>query len=474
MDSLHDDLCGFALDDMTHDLVYPRSRDVPETHRHVLCDKCKANPKKLCRKCAQVIARLLGGGHADISSSQTDEDSASDASSAFSRENSEGYLVIEEKLDIAPSPSAAWEADLSAGNHTRRSVSPSEADIRAAYAQQVTITTTTTTSCCSNRNRQLCCSSCALERGRILERESRARAAAAEAEKIRVAAEEAQALAREIARFNAFLHERRTHRQWQTDMLQTLSLYPGRKTEFQLRTRSVKTCACHGDPDCRVLIDTEYRAHLVLVEADRVHRVHDGRGIAKWVPLLGKDAERFWVEREMDYLRRRVLQPQDHGEAVGLWRTEVVLGIVWGRLLDARWRVERMQARETKVLPLGWIHTFWSNTDPGSEKKALLLQQRETGRGKLPKLDGAKMKGCLLFERNPCWALLPLLRDGGDVGLVWRWERPLFENDGIWPFGNPFAWLWKVCERRLSGLFWLWKWLASVDEEESGDDGELD
>ncbi|KAM7211369.1 hypothetical protein V8F06_013249 [Rhypophila decipiens] len=464
MDSLHDDLCGSALDDTTHDLVYPRSRDVHETHRDVLCDKCKANPKKLCRKCAQVIARLLGGGHADISSAQTDEDS--DASTASSTENSEGYLVIEEKLDIAPSPSAAWEADLSAGHHTRRSVSQSEADIRAAYARQ--FTTTTTTSCCSNRHRQLCCSSCALERGRGLERESRARAAA-EAEKIRVAAEEAQALAREIARFNAFLHERRTHRQWQRDMLQALSLYPGRKREFQLR--SVKTCACHGDPDCRVLIDTEYRAHLALVEADRVYRVNDGQGIAKWVPLLGKDAERFWVEREMDYLRRRVLQPQG-GEAVGLWRMEVVLGIIRGRSVDAGWRVERMGPREQQGFPLGWIRTFWSNTDSESEKKALLLQQRETERGRLPKLDRAKIKGCLLFERNPCWALLPLLRDGGDVGLVWRWERSVFKNAGLWPFGNPFVWFWKVCAGRLSGLFWLWKWLA--DEEESGDDGELD
>ncbi|KAM7198961.1 hypothetical protein V8F33_004698 [Rhypophila sp. PSN 637] len=472
MDSLHDDLCGFALDDMTHDLVYPGSRDVPETQRHVLCDKCKANPKKLCRKCAQVIARLLSGGHTQLS---TDEDSK--ASTASSTENSKDYLVIEEKLDIVPSPYAAWEADLSAGNHTRRSVSQPEEDFRTAYARQFT-TTTTTTSCCSNRNRQSCCSSCAQERKRRLERESRARARAAEADKIRVAtAEEAHVHAREIARFNAFLHERGTHRQWQTDMLQTLSLYPGRRREFQLK--SVKTCACHGDPDCRVLIHQEYRAHLALVEADRAYRVHDGRGIVKWVPLLGKEAERFWVEREMDYLRR-VSQPPD-GEAVGLWRMEVVLEIIWGRLLDARWRVERMEPREKKGFPLGWIPTLWSNTGSESEKKALLLQQRDLERGKRPKLDQANMRGCLFFERNPCWALLPLLRDGGDIGLIWRWERFVFKNAGIWPFGNPFSWLWKVWARRLSGLLWLWKWLARralvftiVDEEESGDDGELD
>lgn len=57
-----------------------------------------------------------------------------------------------------------------------------------------------------------------------------------------------------------------------------------------------------------------------------------------------------------------------------------------------------------------------------------------------------RVKGCMLWEVNPGWALLPFLWYGGDVGLRYRWERCVW----VATWGNPFTGIW----RSLKGFGW--------------------
>lgn len=92
------------------------------------------------------------------------------------------------------------------------------------------------------------------------------------------------------------------------------------------------------------------------------------------------------------------------------------------------------------------------------DERTLLLRYYDQSRGKGATIKLDRIKGCLLWagERNPCWALVPLLRDGGDVGMVWRWERFVWEANE-W---DPFAWIWRTLVGLFSCPLWLVKWLA--------------
>ncbi|KAM7189289.1 hypothetical protein V8F20_010197 [Naviculisporaceae sp. PSN 640] len=495
MDSLHDDLFGSQVNEDSsppNNDINTTSRDAPDKYRNILCPKCKAlvqpKIKDLCRTCAKKIAAVLAGGHACSSSSNSE--ASSDYESEPEQEPTPGHLIIGDRIPVSPLTARSLNADIGSPIITSSTSTSSQSQSSGWYTRFSTSTTARTViftiewslpwfrtrshSQTHSRTRSVG----EYERRR-LEREQRA---AAEA---KTALEREEAAAR--ARFQAWLRGRNERREWQKQIVNNLRIKypPGTSTIGTTRLdkflASIKTCPCHDNPDCPVQISLEYHEHVALEDADKTYRRTEGRGIADWVPYLGPRAKRYWVDKEAVYLSSlscpsdqeegqdneeeewntvgrgsikldfyllrlvRFQQPfkftvNERELVPGLWRMRRVLECVWGRMPHARWRGQ---------------HSGIGGTI-GNKRTVLLRYHANVSRGNRAVGKITPIKGCLLWasERNPCWALVPVLRDGGDVGMVWRWER-FVQEPRNWRF---FTWVLGKLVRLVNFPLKLVKW----------------